>query len=134
MITPRDSPEVATYNNYLLAAGGEGDGGKLTTVEVLDARDGRQWLTVTQLPVPCDLKTSAIIHNNWYVITSTKEVMHCSLPDMCSQTASKSAASDTPARWQRAAESNGGGSSQRRVSETLPSCGCVGSGGLVNRL
>ena len=66
MITPRYCPEVATYNNYLLAAGGEGDGYRqLTTVEVLDVRDGRQWLTVTQLPVPCAYKTSAIIQDNW---------------------------------------------------------------------
>ena len=101
MITPHYRPEVATYNNYLLAAGGRGDGRELTTVEVLDVRDGRQWVTATQLPVPCDYKTSAIIHNNWYVISSTKEVMHCSLPDMCSQTASKLAATSTPARWQR---------------------------------
>jgi len=101
MITPRYDPEVTTYNNYLLAAGGNDGFSPLTTVEVLDVRDGRQWLTVTQLPVPCDLKTSAIIHNNWYVITSTKEVMHCSLPDMCSQTTSKSAATETLAQWQR---------------------------------
>ena len=74
MITPRYWPEVATYNNYLLAAGGAGDGRSLTTVEVLDVRDGRQWLTVTQLPVPCYYKTSAIVQDNWYVITASKEV------------------------------------------------------------
>ena len=50
MITPRDFPEVATYNNYLLAAGGRDDGGSpLTTVEVLDVRDGEQWLSVTRM-------------------------------------------------------------------------------------
>ena len=99
MITPRYWPEVATYNNYLLAAGGAGDGRSLTTVEVLDVRDGRQWLTVTQLPVPCGYKTSAIVQDNWYVITDRKEVQYVHLPTLC-QTASKSA-TDTPARWQR---------------------------------
>jgi len=103
MITPRYWPEVATYNNYLLAAGGYGDGGKLTTVEVLDMRDGGQWLTVTQLPVPCYLKTSAIIQDTWYVITASKEVMYAHLPTLC-QTASKSAATETPAQWQRLAD------------------------------
>jgi len=100
MITPRIRPEVATYNNYLLAAGGRGDGRELTTVEVLDVRDGRQWLTVTQLPVPCSYKTSAIIQDNWYVITASQQVMYVHLPTLC-QTASKYAATKTPARWQR---------------------------------
>ena len=103
MITPRYCPEVATYNNYLLAAGGRDDGGSpLTTVEVLDVRDGRQWLTVSQLLVPCAYKTSAIIQDNWYVITDGKEVMYTHLPTLC-QTASKSTATSTrtPARWQR---------------------------------
>ena len=100
MMTPRYDPEVATYNNYLLAAGGDGDGGELTTVEVLDVRDGRQWLTVTQLPVPCAYKTSAIVQDNWYVITNSKQVMYVHLPTLC-QTASKSATTSTPTRWQR---------------------------------
>ena len=104
MITPRYRPEVATYNNYLLAAGGWGDGRKLTTVEVLDVRDGRQWLTVTQLPVPCSLKTSAIIQDTWYIITDSKEAMYCSLPELCSQSVNKSAATNTSARWQRLAD------------------------------
>ena len=103
MITPRYRPEVATYNNYLLAAGGRDGGGReLTTVEVLDVRDGRQWLTVTQLPVPCDLKTSAIIQENWYVITN-KQVFSTYLPALC-QPVSKSAATNTLARWQRLAD------------------------------
>ena len=102
MITPRHSPEVATYNNYLLAAGGVGDGGELTTVEVLDVRDGWQWLTVTQLPVPCKLKTSAIIQNNWYVITG-KQVFSTYLPALC-QPVRNSAATNTPAQWQRLAD------------------------------
>jgi len=104
MITPRYYPDVATYNNYLLAAGGRGDGGELTTVEVLDVRDRRQWMTVTQLPVPRSLKTSTIIQDNWYVITDSKQVMYCSLSELCSQSASKSAATNTPARWQRLAD------------------------------
>ena len=99
---PRYLPEVATYNNYLLAAGGgDGDDSPLTTVEVLDVRDGRQWLTVTQLPVPCSLKTSAIIHTNWYIIAASKEAIYCSLPELCSQSVNKSAATNTSARWQR---------------------------------
>ena len=52
--------------SVVLAAGGRDDGNReLTTVEVFDVRDGDQWLSVTQLPVPCGLMTSAILHNNW---------------------------------------------------------------------
>ena len=105
MITPRHSPEVATYNNYLLAAGGEDDDyTALTTVEVLDVKDGKQWLSVTQLPVPCFHKTSAIINDNWYIITDRKQVIYCSLPEICAQTVSESAAAKKLARWQRLAD------------------------------
>ena len=121
MITPRSRPEVATYNNYLLAAGGVGDGRKLTTVEVLDVRDGRQWLTVTQLPVPCAYKTSAIVQDNWYVITASKEVQYVHLPTLC-QTASKSA-TDTPARWQRLADTPLGATTAIALSGSLLTVG-----------
>jgi len=124
MITPRIRPEVATYNNYLLAAGGGDDGlNPLTTVEVLDVSDGQQWLTVTQLPVPCDLKTSAILQDNWYVINGSKEVMHCSLSDMCSQTASKSVATNTPAQWQRLTDTPLGATTAIALSGSLLTVG-----------
>ena len=104
MITPRYRPEVATYNNYLLAAGGR-DGGyrELATVEVLHVGASEQWLTATQLPVPCHLKTSAILHDNWYVITASKQVMYTSLPELCTtpQTVTMSATNTTPAQWRR---------------------------------
>jgi len=100
MITPRCRSEVATYNNYLLAAGGEGDRHlPLNTVEVLDVRAGQQWLSATQLPTPCEYMTSAILHDNWYIITQNKQVMYISLPHVCTipQTFSKS--NKTPAQW-----------------------------------
>ena len=97
MITPRSSPEVATYNNYLLAAGGYRYWyGPLTTVELLDIRTSKQWLTATQLPVPCSYMTSAIIQDYWYIITRSKEVMYTSLPHLCN-----SATDITPAQWHR---------------------------------
>ena len=40
-----------------------------------------------------------IIQDNWYIITASKQVLYAHLPTLC-QTASKSAATDTPARWQ----------------------------------
>ena len=103
MITPRHSPEVATYNNYLLAAGGNDGSRQLATVEVLHVGASEQWLTATQLPVPCDLKTSAILHDNWYVITASKQVMYTSLPELCTtpQTVTMSATNTTPAQWRR---------------------------------
>ena len=103
MITPRSRPEVATYNNYLLAAGGYGDGRELATVEILNVGASEQWLTATQLPVPCELKTSAILHDNWYIITDNKQVMYTSLPELCTtpQTVTMSATNTTPAQWRR---------------------------------
>ena len=103
MITPRSSPEVATYNNYLLAAGGSDGYRQLATVEVLHVGASEQWLTATQLPVPCQLKTSAILHDNWYVITDSKQVMYTSLPELCTtpQTVTMSATNTTPAQWRR---------------------------------
>jgi len=75
--------------SVVLAAGGRDDGNReLTTVEVFDVRDGDQWLSVTQLPVPCGLTTSAILHNNWYVITDSKQAMCAFLPELCTQTVS----------------------------------------------
>jgi len=88
--------------SVVLAAGGRDDGNReLTTVEVFDVRDEDQWLSVTQLPVSCGLTTSAILHNNWYVITDSKQAMFAFLPELCTQTVSVSAATKTPARWQR---------------------------------
>ena len=103
MITPRRDPEVATYNNYLLAAGGWDGSRQLATVEVLHVGASEQWLTATQLPVPCSYKTSAILHDNWYVITASKEVMYTSLPELCTtpQTVTMSATNTTPAQWRR---------------------------------
>ena len=103
MITPRCFPEVATYNNYLLAAGGSDGSRDLATVEVLHVGASEQWLTATQLPVPCQFKTSAILHDNWYVITDSKQVMYTSLPELCTtpQTVTMSATNTTPAQWRR---------------------------------
>ena len=105
MITPRSWPEVATYKNYLLAAGGSDGSRQLATVEVLDvgASEQCQWLTATQLPVPCQFTTSAILHDNWYVITASKQVMYTSLPELCTtpQTVTMSATNTTPAQWRR---------------------------------
>ena len=101
MITPRCLPEVATYNNYLLAAGGYGGDRKLTTVEVLDVRASEQWLTATQLPIPCSLKTSAILHDNWYVITDSKQVMYTSLPELCTTPQTVTKSNTRPAQWRR---------------------------------
>ena len=92
MLTCRRRPEAATYNNYLLAAGGCDGDGELTTVEFLDVRASEQWLSVTQLTIPCFKMTSAILHDNWYIITSSKQVMYTSLPELCT--------TKTPAQWQ----------------------------------
>ena len=100
MTTYRYSSEVATYNNYLLAAGGHNGRWELTTVELLDVRASKQWLTATQLPVPCCSITSAILHDTWYVIADSGQVICTSLPYF-TQTVSKFTTNTTTTPWVR---------------------------------
>ena len=125
MITPRRHPEVATYNNYLLAAGGNDGSRKLATVEVLHVGASEQWLTATQLPVPCELKTSAILHDNWYVITASKQVMYTSLPELCTtpETVTMSATNTRPAQWRRLRDAPLGGSTAIALHGSLLTVG-----------
>ena len=125
MITPRSRPEVATYNSYLLAAGGRDSGVELTTVEILDVTASEQWLTATHLPVLCDLKTSAILHDNWYIITESKQVMYTSLPELCTtpQTVTMSATNTTPAQWRHLPDSPLGASTAIALHGSLLTVG-----------
>ena len=104
MNTRRMRPEVAIYDKYLLVAGGNDGDRKLTTVEILNVMaNEHQWLSASQLPVPCFNMTSAILHQNWFIITDKKEVMYASLAHLCDipQTASKSTTNEKPSHWHR---------------------------------
>jgi len=86
MLTSRSSPAIATYNQWLVVAGGRyfGDGAKdLDAVELLNT-DTRQWLSAAPLPVKCSLLTSAVVHNELFLIGGTlnEQALAVSLPDI----------------------------------------------------
>ena len=74
MPTPRNSPAVATYNQWLVVAGGGDHYGiyynYLATVEVLDT-DNHQWLSASLLPVKCSDVTTAILQDDLYLVGGT---------------------------------------------------------------
>ena len=99
MPTPRYWPAVATYDIWLLVAGGYSRTCYgLATVELLNTSTN-QWMSASPLPIQCNYMTSAIAQNNWYLITNSKEVYRVSLPDIVSQTVDQSTASESPALW-----------------------------------
>ena len=84
MPTPRYSPAVATYNQWLVVAGGRGYYGinDLATVEVLDT-DNHQWLSASSLPVKCSHVTTAILQDELYLVGGTlNETLVANLPDI----------------------------------------------------
>ena len=84
MPTSRHSPAVAAYNRWLVVAGGRKlDRDALDTVEVLDTTS-RQWLSASPLPVNCCNMTSAIVHQELFLIggSLTTEALTVSLPDI----------------------------------------------------
>ena len=106
MTTPRFRPAVSTYNVWLLVAGGYdyNDGGRdLATVELLNTSTN-QWLTTSPLPTPYSCMTSAILREDWYLVTYSKQVFRVSLPDIVSQTVDQSTASKSPTLWCRLPE------------------------------
>ena len=82
MTTPRYSPAVATYDRWLVVAGGY-SGEPLATVEVLDTTS-HQWMPTTQLPVKGYNMTSAIIDQEWFLVGGSlaTEALVVSLPDI----------------------------------------------------
>ena len=86
MPTPRFSPAVAIYNQWLVVAGGRGGdyyySYYLATVEVLDT-DNHQWLSASSLPVKCGHVTTAILQDELYLIGGTlDETLVANLPDI----------------------------------------------------
>ena len=84
MPTPRCSPAVATYNQWLVVAGGRGDGylNDLAAVEVLDT-DNHQWLSASSLPVKCSHVTTAILQDELYLVGGTlNKTLVANLPDI----------------------------------------------------
>jgi len=91
MPTPRSSPAVATYNQWLVVAGGRdynelaavvGIPNYLAAVEVLDT-DNHQWLSASSLPVKCGHVTTAILQDQLYLVGGTlNKTLVANLPDI----------------------------------------------------
>ena len=84
MPTPRHSPAVATYNQWLVVAGGSGGDNRndLAAVEVLDT-DNHQWLSASLLPVKCRHMTTAILQDELYLVGGTlNKTLVANLPDI----------------------------------------------------
>jgi len=84
MPTPRYSPAVGTYNQWLVVAGGRGVGyyNVLAAVEVLDT-DNHQWLSASSLPMKCRHMTTAILQDELYLVGGTmNKTLVANLPDI----------------------------------------------------
>ena len=109
MPTPRHSPAVATHNQWLVVAGGVGDGYRndLAAVDLLNT-DTRQWLSTTPLPVKCSHVTTAIVQDELYLVGgSLTTTLVVSLPDLVSTDSANTSKSwrtlhAPPLRWSAA--------------------------------
>ena len=99
MSTPRYWPAVVMHGIWLLVAGGCDGDRHLATVELFNTSTN-QWLSASSHPVPFHITTSTILKDNWYLVTGSKQVFCVSLPDIVSQTISKSTSKST-ALWHR---------------------------------
>ena len=101
MPTPRHSPAIATYDRWLVVAGGKKSlyGADLATVEVLDTTS-RQWLSTSPLPVKCYNMTSAIVKHELFLMggSLTTDTLVVSLLDL-TQSSVQSAATNTSVQW-----------------------------------
>ena len=100
------SSAVATYNQWLLVAGGDGEQGRLSRVEVMNV-SSKQWYQVASLPVAGYYMSSTMIGNTWYLMggfTSngpSKSVMSVCVEHIISKAISQPAGanSSTLSRW-----------------------------------
>ena len=83
MPTRRSSPAVATYNQWLVVAGGRVDyTNDLAAVEVLNT-DNHQWLSASSLPVKCGHVTTAIVQDKLYLVGGElNKTLVANLPDI----------------------------------------------------
>ena len=112
MTTACSSPSVATHNNrWLVVMGGNGIGGDLSRVEILDTTELVQWYQAASLPQPCHQVQLAAIGNMCYLLGgftkegASKKVFSVYLDDLISQAASQPASASAspilvPSPWQ----------------------------------
>ena len=89
MQTPRQRMAAATYSEWMAVAGGYGDHGYLSTVEILNTTK-KQWYSAAPLPMGCDQMRSAVVGDKWYLTEcfnqheTVMKVFAVSLPDLIS--------------------------------------------------
>ena len=103
MTTACSIPSVATHNNrWLVVMGGNGIGGDLSRVEILDTTEPVQWYQAASLPQPCHQAPLTTIGNMCYLLggfteeDASKKVFSVCLDDLISQTASQPASASAP--------------------------------------
>ena len=106
MNTACTSPAVATYNQWLLVAGGGGEQGRLSRVEVMNV-SSEQWYQVASLPVAKSYMSSTMIGNMWYLMGGftdngpSKSVMSVCVEHIFSEAISQQAGANSSrlSRW-----------------------------------
>ena len=88
MPTKRDQLAVISAQNYLIAAGGWGEGGNLSTVEVMNT-DTREWYTTANLPEPVSCMSATVCGGRLYLLggwdkntNPTSAVFTCTLDSL----------------------------------------------------
>ena len=71
MHTARYGLAAATYNEWMVVAGGRGDNGYLNSVEILNSTK-KQWYSAAPLPVGCNHMRSAVVRDEWYFVECFK--------------------------------------------------------------
>ncbi len=117
MPTKRYYVAVVCTGQLLVVAGGWGESGRLSTVELMDTKT-LQWFTVASLPQRLSMATALVCKGNLYVIggldekgvatntiytCSTSQILRSSAPPRASQ-ASPSKSSSGPQVWYRLAD------------------------------
>ena len=99
----RHSSTAVSFNNHIIVAGGYGDKGYTSTVEVLDVAS-RRWYIAQSLPNPRSGLKSTLIGNTLYLMggfdhtrRATKTVHHVDLNELIAKALSNL---DTPTLWQ----------------------------------
>ena len=113
MPTKQYWPAVITAQNHLIAVGGWGVGGFLSTVEVMNI-DTQTWYTAASLPEPVQLMSATICGGCLYLLggwnkndNSTRAVFMCTLDSLfhsCQQPSHTASHTNEASVWQRIAD------------------------------
>ena len=113
MLTERRRPTVISAQNYLIAAGGLGVGGVLSTVEVMDMNT-LEWYTAASLPEPVQRMSATVCGGHLYLLggrdknmNRTHAVFTCTLDSLirsCHPPSQTPPHTSEASVWQRVAD------------------------------